>query len=491
MHSQSRKLVMTHFLLHASAYSVCNFMKQLMEATCGIEVREYSLFQLLIFGKFLGVMVFSQIADRKKNHRFLIGINALISSLTLFFFIFAKFIPNAIIRKIFVIIIFTVYNTFLGGTFSLLDSLTYNNIIQIKKPLSYYGKVRLGGTFGNIFIHGLLSLILSCVENKYPRSESKKIRNYVNIGSGIIFGIIASFSCLFLPIYTTSDDINVKEENKENLHPESINSIKQDPDYKIEENTQLETQIYIKDAESEKKIVAKKDDSRDHKTGKKKKMGILQLFFTFKSICSPLLIAYSLALLFQGIDRVTLSTFLTSHLETRNLNRSFIHLMFLIRYLPEIITYSFSSKAEKTIGIDGMFLVASVLSIVRTFFFAFENFDYTKNNLAKAALVILEVCKGFYSSFLNYSCLRIFKLLATENTSSFGQGLYTAIYNALSYTFCAPLGYFIFNNDKTITIVEKCKKLFFIVGIASVLSAIVPIYAMFNKNWRKQQRISM
>lgn len=559
-------------------------MMQIVKATGAFSDRQFSLLQSTIILKFLAVMIFTYIADRKRNHKFMIAVNLSIASFSLLFFSFAKFIVSKIIRKIFVVFAFTAYNAFIGGTFSLLDTLSYNLIIQMGKPISYYGRIRLGGTFGNIFIHGLLFIVQECWSSFFSGTY-KENKNNINIVAGVFFGLLGAFSCLFLPKYVLLDQIPIKREYSEyfqsdqnentlsenkaslnrdeirsdtgqeedglddkseksahfqeildsdkiehssnilpsnegnnqsvNLHSDDLSSFNSEnnsnstnptqnslsvnisstdlletpnPENNIIEGTKAaDDDNYKLNDQSNTKIEKLSDYERASSFKKKKKFNISQIFHTFRSIYSPLLVFYSISVLLQGIDRVALSSFLTYYLEDRDIRRSFLHLTLLLRYLPEIMVYSFSVYLERFVGVDMMFAIAVCLSTFRTFFYSFEDFAFSTNKFALFLLVLIEISKGTYASFMNYSGLRIFRLLSTDKTASFGQGLFAALYNAMSYIFCSPIGFFLIDDDPA-SRKQNLKLLFKIVGVASLISLITPIYALFNKKWRMRQK---
>lgn len=553
-------------------------MMQVVKATGALSDRHYSLLQSTIVFKFLAVIFFTHMADHRRNHKFIIATNLSITSFALLFFAFAKFIEWEIMRRICVVLAFTTYFTFMGGTFSLLDTLTYNIIFHIGKPMSYYGKIRLGGTIGNMFIHALLL----CVQegwSSFFKSTYKENKNNINIFAGVLFGLLGAISCLFLPKYVVIDEIPIEKEylnHKQSKHNESTsNEKKQLPDsdhlvseherhtdcdhpqltnntiqanhFKdvsdtdnfssvqknnskidnldgrnhkrneshlngmdqtkgsntrgmdnpIDNHSQSQTKSSTKKTASSEMAIQDSDDRLNmreeteshtkkdlHK--EKKRTGRFDVFVTFRSVCSPLLIFYCISVALQGLDRVALSSFLTYYLEVRKLQRSFLHFIFLIRYIPEIMVYSFSVYVEKFVGIDMMFAIAVFLSTVRTFFYAFEEFAFQEDNFALLLLVLMEITKGFYASFLNYSGLRIFRLLFTNKTASIGQGLFTALYNALSYMLCSPIGYLLIADDPALR-KQNFKLLFRVVGVASLISLFTPIYAMFNKKWTKRK----
>lgn len=450
MHWQCRRLFIANLLLHSSIYAVNNFFVQILKQTNVCSPKQFCLAQLLFFIKFLGVLIFSNLADRKRIHRNIIGINSICFAFALLFFVFAEKVSRIYLRRILVLSIFTLYHFFLSGTLGLLDSLTYNLIEQKGLPFSYYGKIRLGGTCGNITIHCILTITYIFIE-KYPPNIKKIYKNNFNLGYGFIFGILAGLMCLFgCPKYRKIQKIEIHDQN------------------------------------NSKKLNSKECLNK----GENKKFNWWKRMKILLSLTTPLLILYSLALLFQGIDRITLTNYMTEYLDARNVERSLMHLTFIIRNIPEFMIYSFSQNVEKVIGIDMMFMIASFISTLRTFFFAFENFDFEKNFFAKIMLMFFELGKGFYSSFLNYSSLRIFRLLVTDETASFGQGLYNGIYNALSPVIFSPIGYFILEYQDDDVRIESLKQLFLVTGIICSFSCLVPVYAVSSKKWRmKQKRI--
>ncbi|KRH92790.1 Major Facilitator Superfamily (MFS), partial [Pseudoloma neurophilia] len=465
----------------------------MIQAVCDssdITNKQFSLLQSTIIFKFMSVIFFSNLADRKKNHKLLIGVNLAISSFALLFFTVAKYIPVGFKRKSFVIFCYIIYNSFTGGVFSILDTLSYNIILQINKPFSYYGKLRVGGTLGNMAVHTVLFIGQKIVETK-DEATNKKYSNTLNLLAGFIAGICGSISCLWLPKYRVLEEnlipskSNQKSSTNDQNSTENIqrsSEILQNSTENSQNSSNISTENLLRNEQNkiEENISNSKnnDDLRDKITGKKKKMGYFELFSTFRKIYTPLLVIYSLAVLIVGVDRAILSTFLTRCLEEKGVPRSLLHMSFLVRHVPEFFIYYFSQYVEKIIGIHLMFALSVCISAYRSLFFAFENCDYNESSFARCLLILFEILKGLYAAFINYSSLRIFRDLSSEQTLTFGQGLFVAIYNSLAYIVCSPIGYFLLPENKNDIKQQTFRKLFAVVGILSIFSLIAPIYAI-------------
>lgn len=87
------------FSLHASVYSIHNFMFPLLRQTGVVNNKNYCLFQFLHLFKSVSVLVSSNISDRKGIHRYLIDGNILLYSLTILAMYNLRLIRDIFLRK--------------------------------------------------------------------------------------------------------------------------------------------------------------------------------------------------------------------------------------------------------------------------------------------------------------------------------------------------------------------------------------------------------
>lgn len=419
MNCQYMSLFVISFFLYASIYAVHSFMFQILQETGVIDKKKFCLMNLFFFFKCAGVLVFSNLGDRKGIHKYLIAVNVFIYSCTFLVLYNLKRIENLILRRWLVLCSIIVNYSVLAGTFPILDSLIYNYLEAVGLDNRLSGRIRMGGSFGNMFVQIICTIIQKFSEQNSTREEQKQRKNLINIGCNCVFGVLTAITCLlFAPKYSLANKVKLK----------------------------------------------------------KKAWNVKKVFSDLTSIFSPILLFYTLAVLGLGIDRAAISNFLSKFLENNGVDRSFIHILLLCRSIPEIAIYGFSQKIEKLIGMNVMFLLAVLVSFFRSLFYSL--FDLQKNpGAVRAITVIMEVSKGIYSSLYNYSVLRIFRSFATDEKLSSVQGLCSSTYNAMAYVVFAFLGFFMVDYDTLSTKQsdDDLRRLFFVVAIITSFSIIAPI----------------
>ncbi|ELQ75384.1 Major Facilitator Superfamily (MFS) [Trachipleistophora hominis] len=425
-------LFMISFFLYASIYAVHNFMFQIVKETGVIDKKKYCLLQLLYIFKFAGVVIFCNLGDRKGIHRYLVAINVVLYSVSILALYNLSSIASLRLRKAFVILTIVSSYIFISGTFPLLDSLTYNYLEHEGLDVRQSGRVRMGGALGNMFVQVVCSLLQYCFSRRLRGEGTKNRENVINISCNLFFSAgTALIALLFAPNY----------------------------------------------------VLGKKVIHAPKKAWKVKK-----IFTDLISLLNPLLVLYTLAVLGQGIDRAGISTFLSKYLENKGIERSYVHVLFFCRCIPEILIYGLSQQIESVLGMNTMFLLSVIISSSRSFFYSSYNFNNSPGTL-KAITVIAEIFKGFYSSFFNYCGLRIFRSFATDDTLSLAQGIFNGTYNALSYFTFAFLGYFLVDYEKAgqPDADEDIRHLFFVVACISCVSIIAPIVAIVKRRLSRKE----
>lgn len=420
MESRLLSLFAISFFLYAAIYSVYSFMFQIVEETGVVDKKRFCLLNLFYIFSFVGMMIFSNIGDRKGIHKYIIAVSILLYSFVFIVLYNLKYVADLYLRNIFVVLnIIAIYILF-GGTFPLVDSLTYNYLEHTGSDNRLSGRIRMGGSFGNMFIQIFCSVIQYFSEKDYTPETQKQRKIFINIGCNVVFSVCTALTCLlFAPKY----------------------------------------------------VLGKKNIQKEKKSWNLKK------FFTdLFTIFTPIVFLYTMAVIGIGIERAAITGFLGKFLENKGFERSFIHILFFCRTVPEVIIYGFSRKVEKLLGMNVMFFCAIAISGSRTLYYAYSSFNEISTTV-KTVTIIAEIFKGVHSSFFNYSSLRIFRSFATDDTLSSAQGLFNSVYNALSYVVFALFGYFLLNYE-TITSKETdgdLRKLFRSIAFMNILCMAAPI----------------
>lgn len=425
-------LFMISFFLYASIYAVHNFMFQIVKETGVVDKKKYCLLQLLYIFKFAGVVIFCNLGDRKGIHRYILAVNVILYSFSMLALYNLSSIESLGLRKIMVIVTIVSSYIFISGTFPLLDSLIYNYLEHKGMDVRQSGRVRMGGALGNMFVQVVCSMLQKFFKNKLKGEGMVNRENMVNIGCNLFFSAgTALIALLFAPNYVLGE-----------------------------------------------KIVSKP----------KKSWNVKKIFSDLMSLFTPLFVLYTVAVLGQGVDRAGISTFLSKYLDTNGIDRSFVHLLFFFRCIPEILIYGLSQQIESVLGMNVMFLCSVIVSTFRSFFYASYDFGGSKRTVMTIT-VIAEIFKGLYSSFFNYCGLRIFRSFAADDTLSLAQGVFNGTYNALSYFTFAFLGYFLVDYEKAGLQDgdDDIRSLFFVVACISCISIIAPIVAIAKRRVNRKK----
>lgn len=129
-----------------------------------------------------------------------------------------------------------------------------------------------------------------------------------------------------------------------------------------------------------------------------------------------------------------------------------------------------------------MFIFSLLISISRTFFYAFYDF---KSNILNTSVVkvVVEILKGIFSSLFNYSSLRIFRSFADDDHLSLAQGIFNTTNSALSFVGFAILGFFLINYVDNNS--DDIRRLFKVVATISCFGLIAPIFIIFYNRKKK------
>lgn len=431
MKSEFYRIFITSFFLNAAIYSVHNFLGQIFEDSGVMNVRKTIGIQILYLFKFISSIASTNVCDRKKIHKQILGISILSYGIIIILLVHLSHVKNENLRYKFLICLTSLLYAFNGGTYPIMDSIMINYLKATENRITGVGKLKIGGSIGHLTINLILSGLHFIRENTNSYI-SKVSENTLNAYTCLIFAILTCF-CAF-----------------------SLN-----------------------------KTFESQSESKNNKVEKWSLKGFIK---DFKSIFGVIFLIYSFAVLFQGVDRIGISNFLSNYLKTIEINKSSTHMLYLWRCLPEMVIYGLCSFLSKFVGLDFMFALAVAISSSRTFFYACYDLKNTNTILKYTCVYTTEFLKGFYSAFFHYSTMRIFTGFSNSRTVSTSQGILYSLYNSVPNIVFSMLQFFFDDTKHNKIEPDELRKIFFIVGCISVFSLIAPISRYLSEMQSKKQR---
>lgn len=467
MKSKIFHLFLLYFILFAQIYSLHNFHLQILSNTGVVTPQSFCLLYTFDIFKVFGTLLFSNICDRKAIHKYLFSISALLQGIIMYVLYHLQTLCKESIRIYFVILFYILFVITQSGTVTILDSLSVNYLESERINLNTFGKIRVGGSLGNMFVNLLLFTIQKSIKKIKGEDYADSVKNSVIIHTFLIIGsVCCTFGCIFLPNYKK----HIPEDKKTNENDETTREVQ------IEHESPHSTT-----GEKLTQKIEQKSHGNENDLDKKSQSWSFKKFFgDIKTIYSTELLVYTLSVFFYGIERASLGGYFTKYLELVEFERSRIYSFSLMRAFPEILIYLFLSKIEKFISIEKQFIISIISSSLRTFYYISIDFTANKSFLVQNSPFVVEFLKGISSALFNYSALRIFRKKATISTVSTAQGIFNAVYNALSYIFYAFLGYTLIVNEKS-ELTDSIKKLFTIGSAMSTIMVIVPFLMLLRR----------
>ncbi|KRH92711.1 Major Facilitator Superfamily (MFS) [Pseudoloma neurophilia] len=417
------------FMTYLQIYTLHNYHYQILKNTNTVSEKNFPLVYCFDIFKVFSTLIFSNICDRKGNHKTFLVITPLLAGIVIYALFNIQSYCPVTYRKPLVVFFYIIFVICSAGTHSILESLCFNFLENNNYNLSTFGRIRVGGSFGNMFCQFFLFSFQRLMMYLKGKEYAEKMKDVFLVHFFLLFGLINSVACFFLaPAYKKAE--------------------------RIEESSEKTTKWTLR-----------------------KFLNDLKCLFTLN------LIIYFISVLAYGIERASLGGYFTMFLTFQGIERSILYILSLMRCFPEIFIYLFMRNIENFCSMEGMFVISVISSALRTFFYIFVDFKVQTAPFFTVAPFMIEFLKGISSSFFNYSALRIFRNEATDATLSTAQGLFNANYNALSYIFYAVIGYSIIKSDN---LFDSIKNLFLFSACCSVICLGPPIVAFLRRNNRKK-----
>lgn len=428
-------LTLLIFFVYAQIYSVSNFLYQIIKKTEIVTQRDFCLFDLLNIFQFIGMMIYSNIGDRKGWHKYMIGINIFLCAISMNLMYNLDILCPQKYRLVTLVILYSLWKFFASGTYPLVDNLIFNYLESRKIEIEKYGKIRIGGTLGNMTVQIICFMSQWYFEMKYKEKYTENHKNRINIICFTVFCLLSFLNSIFFaPAYTLN----------------------------------------------------KSDEISSSKKEKNQKSNFSKFWNDLRSLMSPTLAIYVLSVLGYGLERASLNRFISCYLEMKGFARSSLHMLFFVRCIPEIFIYVIIKHIEKILSLESIYIIGVTVSACRTFFYC--EYDFTNRNIlrTKLLLIFVEFLKGISSGFFNYSALRIFRNFGTKKTLSTSQSIFNGMYNAFSYIDSAIVGYYIIDYDTLKDSTDDTRKLFLRSSLTSLVLVSLPLLHFLRLKIRKR-----
>jgi Na+/melibiose symporter-like transporter len=339
---------------------------------------------------FLGVNVWTFVADRLKAHR-----SVLITSSICYacFFLMTFFKPydleNRALKIAYVSLFYGLQNACCSAMYPLLD----NQVMMLlsKHPLfskELYSRQRLFGTVG----HALSSLVVGYVCTQENGYRGMFVANFI---STMAFALAV---VLLIPADSTS-----------HLGEKDVTDLKQ-------AETDIDEKVTTSGGNS--KSASLDTEANVTKRSKPK-------FFTL--LKDPSFTFFLLVIFVTGVAKHVLSLFSALFVNARyGLKEAKVGVSQATHAVPEILLFFFGKEINQAIGLHWMLIIAQLATILRVLVFAFAPPDWTW------VAYVIEAFKGVSTSLLIMSGVRLSHELAPPGLEATAQGAFVAVFQGLA-----------------------------------------------------------
>lgn len=429
-------IILIYFSTYCTVYSVQDFIFS--------DIKKYStsdnitLFLYTIYCiKFFNAILVSSYADNKQNHNKLLIFGLLLYGISLFsFFIFSFYLKNVnkIISLIYLICSLIFYFSGLGIIFPMLETLGIN-YLKNNKLLDYFYLVKIFCSLGHMiaYIPGIL-IGKGGYFNLFKKLELDTLRTILGFIYSIITIFIIYFSKINYIIYNSfNKEKEIKKEIKQSFFKKLINLLS----YK---------------------------------------------YFIFL-----------ITIISQGINRASTQALCRVYHKNIGISIKQGSLITCMRLIIEILIFLTLGRFKKKNLIYYFFIFCSFISILKPLllFLMNKNDSELKKTIK---LIIAEISKGIFSSFFNYSSVRIAEDLSKIENKTLSQGICAGVYSGFSSLPFILISFIVYNISWKISELEtlenllkdilerkKIKIIFFITIILGILGLIASIFLLLLK----------